>query len=108
MKRFFLLAAIISLVISCQCFADDNGAGKMKYCEAVEYIASVVMEGRQLGVKFSTQMSKDKMTSRYDDIVAGAYKTPRVVGHDLQNQIITEYGNNWYGKCLNNVDSFLH
>ncbi|MBM9615295.1 hypothetical protein JWJ90_13505 [Desulfobulbus rhabdoformis] len=106
MKFKTAMVATLALFIPWQANASEQGL--MKFCSGVDLYARKHMEWRQEGVPMSMMMSTLKATNpRLRKIAADAYEEPAVIGHDLQERIITEYGNRWYKECLKDWRSFL-
>lgn len=103
MKKL-LIGLALSVVMSAPAFAEQGGSDhvKMYLCGAIEELAAVIMESRQLGVSLTQALAiaGDESSKR---IVLDAYGQPAMQTPENALRQRTEFGVKWMLECIKNT-----
>ena len=104
MKKL-LIGLVLSVAVSAPAFAEQGGSDhvKMYLCGAIEELATVIMENRQLGSTMASSLAiagDDESTKR---IVLDAYSQPAMRSPENAKRQRTEFGVKWMLECIKNT-----
>ena len=80
-----------------------------KWCGTLERYARATARNFQIGVPYSKSLAildniKDEdYYSSFKTVLDGAHKQRKYFSEDLQQQVITEYGDKWFKACIDAV-----
>lgn len=99
-----LIGLVLSVAVSAPAFADQGGNDhvKMYLCGAIEELATVIMENRQLGSTMASSLAiaGDESSKR---IVLDAYDQPAMRTPENAQRQRTEFGVKWMLECIKNT-----
>lgn len=80
-----------------------------KWCGMLERYARATARNFQIGVPYSKSLAildsiKDEdYYSSFKTVLDGAHKQRKYFSEDLQQQVITEYGDKWFKACIDSI-----
>jgi len=107
MLRRALLFSCLMILSHNVCLSETLEERELRFCKQVESFSSLIMTARQKGMKFSQALEHATNGKRDKEIVFDAYKRNRIANEKIKQLIITEFGNKWFGECMQNPDLFL-
>ena len=108
------IAALIAATIHTNVVAQEKGVyipteADRKWCGMIEKYARGTARDFQIGVPYSKSLAildsiKDAdYYSSFKAVLDGAYSQRKYFSEDLQQQVITEYGDKWFKACIDAI-----
>ena len=108
------MAALLVATIHTNVVAVEKGAyipteSDREWCGALEKYARRVARSHQIGVPYSRSLAildsiKDEdYYSSFKTVLDGAHRQRKYFSEDLQQQVITEYGDKWFKACIDSI-----
>ena len=108
------MAALLVATIHTNVVAVEKGAyipteADRKWCGMLERYARATARNFQIGVPYSKSLAildniKDEdYYSSFKTVLDGAHKQRKYFSEDLQQQVITEYGDKWFKACTDAI-----
>ena len=108
------IAALIAATIHIPAIAAEKGTyipteADRKWCGMLERYARATARNFQIGVPYSKSLAildsiKDEdYYSSFKTVLDGAHKQRKYFSEDLQQQVITEYGDKWFKACIDAI-----
>lgn len=108
------IAALIAATIHINAVAAEKGAyapteADREWCGMLERYARATARNFQIGVPYSKSLAildsiKDEdYYSSFKTVLDGAHKQRKYFSEDLQQQVITEYGDEWFKACIDSI-----
>ena len=108
------MAALLVATIHTNVVAAEKGAyapteADRKWCGMLERYARATARNFQIGVPYSKSLAildsiKDKdYYSSFKAVLDGAHSQRKYFSEDLQQQVITEYGDKWFKACIDSI-----
>ena len=108
------LAAIVAASLHTNAVAAEKGTyipteADRKWCGMLERYARATARNFQIGVPYSKSLAildsiKDEdYYSSFKAVLDGAHKQRKYFSEDLQQQVITEYGDKWFKACIDAI-----
>ena len=109
-----VLAAIVASALHTNAVAAEKGAyapteADRKWCGMLERYARSTARNFQIGVPYSKSLAildsiKDEdYYSSFKAVLDGAHSQRKYFSEDLQQQVITEYGDKWFKACIDSI-----
>lgn len=108
------MATLLVATIHINAVAAEKGAyapteADRKWCGMLERYARATARNFQIGVPYSKSLAildsiKDEdYYSSFKTVLDGAHKQRKYFSEDLQQQVITEYGDKWFKACIHSI-----
>lgn len=108
------IAALLVASLHTNTFAAEKGTyipteADRKWCGMLERYARATARNFQIGVPYSKSLAildsiKDEdYYSSFKAVLDGAYSQRKYFSEDLQQQVITEYGDKWFKACIDSI-----
>lgn len=108
------IAALLLATIHTNAVAAEKGTyipteADRKWCGVLERYARATARNFQIGVPYSKSLAildsiKDEdYYSSFKTILDGAHQQRKYFSEDLQQQVITEYGDKWFKACIDAI-----
>lgn len=108
------MAALLVATIHTNAIAAEKGTyvpteADRKWCGVLERYARATARNFQIGVPYSKSLAildsiKDKdYYSSFKTVLDGAHSQRKYFSEDLQQQVITEYGDKWFKACIDSI-----
>lgn len=108
------MAALLVATIHTNVVAEEKGTyipteADRKWCGMLERYARATARNFQIGVPYSKSLAildsiKDKdYYSSFKAVLDGAHSQRKYFSEDLQQQVITEYGDKWFKACIDSI-----
>ena len=108
------IAALIAATIHTNAVAAEKGTyipteADRKWCGMLERYARATARNFQIGVPYSKSLAildsiKDEdYYASFKTILDEAHKQRKYFSEDLQQQVITEYGDKWFKACIDSI-----
>lgn len=101
MKKL-LIGLVLSVAISAPVFAGEQ-MSKEQFCGAIEELATVIMENRQLGSTMASSLAIAGDDESAKRIVLDAYSQPAMRTPENAKRQRTEFGVKWMLECIKNT-----
>lgn len=107
-------AALLVATIHTNVLAEEKGTyipteADRKWCGMLERYARATARNFQIGVPYSKSLAildsiKDEdYYSSFKTVLDGAHKQRKYFSEDLQQQVVTEYGDRWFKACTDAI-----
>ena len=108
------IATLLVATIHTNVVAEEKGThipteADLKWCGMLERYARATARNFQIGVPYSKSLAildsiKDEdYYSSFKTVLDGAHSQRKYVSGDLQQQVITEYGDRWFKACIDAI-----
>lgn len=108
------IAALVAATIHTSAVAEEKETytpteSDRKWCGMLERYARATARNFQIGVPYSKSLAildniKDEdYYSSFKTVLDGAHKQRKYFSEDLQQQVITEYGDKWFKACIDSI-----
>ncbi|WP_275288833.1 hypothetical protein [Halomonas elongata] len=77
----------------------------LEYCNAIGSLAEQIMTTRQSGVPMQEMIAVDPSHDLGVEMIRDAFDTNRYNTAEVQQQVITEFSNDWFAACLDATES---
>ena len=108
------MAALVAATIHTNTLAEEKGTyipteADRKWCGMLEGYARATARNFQIGVPYSESLAildnikDEEYYSSFKTVLDGAHKQRKYFSEDLQQQVITEYGDKWFKACIDSI-----
>ena len=108
------IAALLVATIHTNAVAAEKGTyipteADRKWCGMLEGYARATARNFQIGVPYSKSLAildsikGEDYYSSFKTVLDGAHKQRKYFSEDLQQQVITEYGDKWFKACIDAI-----
>lgn len=108
------IAALVAATIHTNVVAEEKGTyipteADRKWCGKLEGYARATARNFQIGVPYSKSLAildsinGEDYYSSFKTVLDGAHSQRKYFSEDLQQQVITEYGDKWFKACIDAV-----